>query len=390
MRRNNTLIVLVTVLLLAGLLGAAAWRQEHAAPSPALPDASAPEAAETPVSPYIGKLVITELMEKNKSVAADEDGDFSDWIELYNASDETLDLEGFYLADGPDQRPWVFPKTGLLPGDRMLVFADRKDRRSSVLHTSFGLSEGECVCLWDRDGLPVDTAETGGCGGDVSMALLPDGSWAPCTMPTPGYENSRAGYERYQQTLWPNGALVINEVAVANFSTYYFGYRDDCDWVEIKNVSDRTVNLGGCYLSDQEDDRLLYRLPDQELAPGGLLVVACDDDPRGVPGSTPCTGFALDSTGFWTRSPSGTSPTTAASAAGTGRPASSSLKSPRPAGTTPAGPASSRRPPWASPGTGCMRRRSPCGWSCRRRRGRSATPWTAPCPRRRALSTPAP
>ena len=54
MRRNNTLIVLVTVLLLAGLLGAAAWRQEHAAPSPALPDASAPEAAETPVSPSIG------------------------------------------------------------------------------------------------------------------------------------------------------------------------------------------------------------------------------------------------------------------------------------------------------------------------------------------------
>lgn len=296
MRRNNTLIVLVTVLLLAGLLGAAAWRQEHATPAPALPDASAPEAAETPVSPYIGKLVITELMEKNKSVAADEDGDFSDWIELYNASDETLDLEGFSLADGPDQRPWVFPKTGLLPGDRMLVFADRKDRRSSVLHTSFGLSEGECVCLWDRDGLSVDTAETGGCGGDVSMALLPDGSWAPCTTPTPGYENTRAGYERYQQTLWPNGALVINEVAVANFSTYYFGYRDDCDWVEIKNVSDRTVNLGDCYLSDQEDDRLLYRLPDQELAPGGLLVVACDDDPRGVPGSTPCTGFALDST----------------------------------------------------------------------------------------------
>ena len=296
MRRNNTLIVLVTVLLLAGLLGAAAWRQEHAAPPPALPDAPAPEATETPASPYAGKLLITELMEKNKSVAADEDGDFSDWIELYNAGDEILNLEGFSLADGPDQRPWVFPKTGLLPGDRLLVYADRKDRRSSVLHASFGLSAGECVCLWDRDGLPVDTAETGGCRGDVSMALLSDGSWAPCTNPTPGYENSRAGYERYQQTLWPNGPLVINEVMTANFSLYYFGYRDDCDWAEIQNVSDQTVRLSDYYLSDQEDDRLLYRLPDQELAPGGLLLVACDDDPRGVPGSTPCTGFALDST----------------------------------------------------------------------------------------------
>ena len=41
---------------------------------------------ETPASPWAGKLVITELMEKNKSVLADEDGDFSDWIELYNAA----------------------------------------------------------------------------------------------------------------------------------------------------------------------------------------------------------------------------------------------------------------------------------------------------------------
>ena len=295
MRLNNRVYVLLTVLLLAGLLGAAARLQERGKPLPAPADTPAPTATQTPVSPYAGKLVITELMEKNKAVVADEDGDFSDWIELYNATDEVIDLTGWRIADGPEDRAWLFPKTRLLGGDRMLVFASKKDRGTSVLHTGFGLSEGECVCLWDSEGLTVDTAETGGCRGDVSMALGEDGSWAPCLYPTPGYENSRAGYERYQQTLWPNGPLVIHEVSVANFGLTYFGYRDDCDWVEIKNVSDAPVRLSDYYLSDREDDLFLYRLPDTELAPGGLLLLACDTDPDSVVGSY-CTGFALDST----------------------------------------------------------------------------------------------
>ncbi len=295
MRRNNTFRILLTVLLLAGLLGAAAWRQEYGSRGPVPEETPVPQTTQAPVSDYAGKLVITELMEKNKSVLADEDGDFSDWIELYNASDEELDLTGWRIADGPEDRGWYFPETRLPAGERLLVFASKKDRAASFLHTSFGLSEGECVCLLDRDGLPVDSFETGGCRGDVSMALLSDGSRTPCLYPTPGYENSREGYECYQQTLRAEGPLVINEVVVANFSLYYFGSRDDCDWVEIKNISDTPVRLSEYYLSDQEDNRLLYRLPDTELAAGGLLLLVCDREPKDLLGAY-CTGFALDST----------------------------------------------------------------------------------------------
>ncbi len=294
MRRINTFRVLLTVLLLAGLLGTAVWRQGQRAQPPAAGETPAPAATATPVSEYVGKLVITELMEKNKSVMPDEDGDFSDWIEMYNASGEELDLTGWRIADGPEDRGWLFPETRLPAGEHLLVFASKKDRTSPFLHTSFGLSEGECVCIWDRDGLPVDSLETGGCRGDVSMARLSDGSAAPSLYPTPGYDNSREGYEQFQQTLRAEGPLVINEVVVANFSLYYFGYRDDCDWVEIKNISLEPVNLGGYYLSDQEDDRLLCRLPDTELAAGGLMLLACDRDPEGLFGAYH-VDFALDS-----------------------------------------------------------------------------------------------
>ena len=191
MRLKNILLISLTVLLLAGLLAFAARLQVREKPRPEPDAAPVPLETEMPPSPLAGKLVISELMGKNKAVLADEDGDFSDWIELYNATDCALDLTGFYLADGPRDRPWVFPRTELPAGGRLLVFADKKDRGGAGLHASFGLSEGELVCLWDSQGRPVTSAETGDCRGDVSMALLADGSWAPSTYPTPGYENRK-------------------------------------------------------------------------------------------------------------------------------------------------------------------------------------------------------
>ena len=53
------------------------------------------------------------------------------------------------------------------------------------------------------------------------MALGDDGEWAQSLYPTPGYENSAAGYDALQETLSPADALVISEVMVANTKTYY-------------------------------------------------------------------------------------------------------------------------------------------------------------------------
>ncbi len=294
MRLKNILLISLTVLLLAGLLAFAARLQVREKPRPEPDAAPVPLETEMPPSPLAGKLVISELMGKNKAVLADEDGDFSDWIELYNATDCALDLTGFYLADGPRDRPWVFPRTELPAGGRLLVFADKKDRGGAGLHASFGLSEGELVCLWDSQGRPVTSAETGDCRGDVSMALDAEGNWAPSLYPTPGEENTREGYERCQQTQWSGGPLVINEVAVINFGLFLTGTRSDSDWVEIKNVSAGPVDLGDYFLSDDAADLKRWPLPDGVLPAGGLLLIACDDEPETIVG-TPCTGFSLDS-----------------------------------------------------------------------------------------------
>lgn len=101
--------------------------------------------------------VISEFMASNETTLADEDGDFMDWIEIYNPDDEEVDLGGYFLTDDaliPNR--WQFPPTILGPGEWLVVFASGKDRDVGELHTDFKLSAGgEYLGLVAPDGVTV-------------------------------------------------------------------------------------------------------------------------------------------------------------------------------------------------------------------------------------------
>lgn len=297
MRPKSKLLLLAALVFLALLLYLSAVVQRAAPaaqPTPAPARTAAPEATPSrrSPSPMAGKLRIAELMEKNKSTVQDEDGDFPDWIELWNCSDETVDLTGWRLADGEKKEGWELPALRLEPDGRAVIFASRKDRRGDELHTDFAVSAEERIFLRDGQSMIVDTADCGGCDSDVSMALAEDGSWAASTLPTPGYENTRAGYEAFAQTLRPVDALVIYELMPSNLGAVYTGMRSDCDWVEIKNVSDEPVTLSDYYLSDTSNDLYRCRLPEQTLRPGSMAVLICESGADFVD-QRPSTGFGL-------------------------------------------------------------------------------------------------
>jgi hypothetical protein len=98
---------------------------------------------------------ISEFLANNASVLADEDGEYSDWIELHNPTSESVDLSGWSLTDSPDQpAKWIFPKVTIPPNGFQIVFASDKDRRdpSGELHTNFKLTtDGEYLALIKPD-----------------------------------------------------------------------------------------------------------------------------------------------------------------------------------------------------------------------------------------------
>lgn len=80
-------------------------------------------------------LVINEIMPANATVIPDEDGDFSDWIELYNSGTVPLQLQYYGLSDVDSTFPkWTFPDMILEPDDFLVVFASGKDRDTPPLY----------------------------------------------------------------------------------------------------------------------------------------------------------------------------------------------------------------------------------------------------------------
>ena len=110
-------------------------------------------------------LLISELLAINDDGLADEDGEFSDWIEIYNPTANPVQLDGWFLTDDrADLTKWQFPNPTagadvvLDPGDHLVVFASNKDRFDvpGELHTDFRLtSSGEYLGLIQPDGATI-------------------------------------------------------------------------------------------------------------------------------------------------------------------------------------------------------------------------------------------
>ncbi len=106
--------------------------------------------------------VISEFMACNKASLLDADGESSDWIEIYNPTSETVNLDGWYLTDDLKKlEKWQFPEVQLAQGGCLVVFASGKDKRDPAgqLHTSFALqASGESVALVEPDGRTIASA----------------------------------------------------------------------------------------------------------------------------------------------------------------------------------------------------------------------------------------
>ncbi|HUH73364.1 MAG TPA: CotH kinase family protein [Chitinophagales bacterium] len=142
-------------------------------------------------------IVINELMAKNTNSLQDEDGDYSDWIELYNTTDSAIDLLNYKLSDDKtNPNKWVFPEVSILPKSYLLIFASDKNRLDiAELHTNFKIStSGEKLYLFNDFGELIDQTDAIDLSSDESYCRIPDGSsnWVVINTPTPNSSNNNS------------------------------------------------------------------------------------------------------------------------------------------------------------------------------------------------------
>lgn len=137
-------------------------------------------------------VVINELLASNSSVQADQDGEFDDWVELYNTTGQVISLAGYHLTDDDsDPAKWTFPTaTFIEPNSYLVVWLDN-DEGQSGLHAGFALSaDGEELHLVSPgleflDGVVFGVQKT-----DVSLGRCLNGTGAFDVMPFPSFLES--------------------------------------------------------------------------------------------------------------------------------------------------------------------------------------------------------
>lgn len=123
-------------------------------------------------------LVINEFLASNDFTVADQDGEYDDWIELYNNGSTTINLENYHLSDdGLDLTQWTFPAgASIAPNSYLIVWAD-DDVAQAGYHANFKLSAGgETIYLTDTAGAIVDQITYTTQVTDTAYARFPNGT----------------------------------------------------------------------------------------------------------------------------------------------------------------------------------------------------------------------
>ena len=212
--------------------------------------------------PFTGSLFINEFLASNDSGITDEAGDFEDWIEVYNASDEAVDIGGMYITDDLSnptlwQIPATDPTSTTIPAKGYLVLWADKDTLAGPLHVNIKLgSGGEQIGLVELIGADIgflDSLTFGPQQGDVSQGRFPDGSETIVDFyePTPGSTNVIS----FVANLW------INEVQPQNTSTIADEFGENDGWIEIYNNNNEAIDIGGLYLSNDLANLPLWQIP---------------------------------------------------------------------------------------------------------------------------------
>lgn len=182
-------------------------------------------------TPAPGEVVINEFIAKNNSGFISEYGEYADWIELYNNTNEPMSLFGLYLSDKADNlKKFAFPQDIIIGAqDFLVIIADEMPGTEQYLHCNFKLSaDGEVIILSNGAGEIIDNISFGAQTADVSMGRCPNGTgdFEYFSQPTMGEPNCSVGTRfsidpTFAIKVFPNPATNRFNISVAHPELLY-------------------------------------------------------------------------------------------------------------------------------------------------------------------------
>jgi CotH kinase protein/Lamin Tail Domain/Secretion system C-terminal sorting domain len=126
----------------------------------------------------VTSIAVNEIMAANTKTQADQNGQFDDWVELFNKTNAAVDMSGFFLSDDAANRgKWKFPQGTTIPANGYLIVWADEDGTQAGLHANFKLSaSGEAVILSDKDTAEIENVIFYAQENDKGFARRPNGT----------------------------------------------------------------------------------------------------------------------------------------------------------------------------------------------------------------------
>ena len=213
-----------------------------------------------------GKLYITKIVTKNDTILEDNNGEYSDYIELYNGYSYKINLQNYHLSDNEySTKKWTFPNIEINPKEHLIIYATGNNTcniSTKVCHTNFKLnSKGETLTLTDPSGNIINKF--------TYPIQYPDVAY--------GYQNGKYTYldKNIPSNITNNKNydIEITEYMTHNKRILYDSYGNYFDWIEIHNKSNDDYIFEGLYLTDDATNLKKYLIPKTELKKDNYLII---------------------------------------------------------------------------------------------------------------------
>lgn len=223
----------------------------------------------------INSLVINEIVTSNNGIITDSEGNLYDYIEIYNGSNEDINLKNYGLSDEEQKVKWTFPE--MIVKSKNYIVISLSGNKKNALNATFKLksSGGEVITLFKPNGKVIDGVETIALDSNNCMARNQDGTWVVQDKPTPGFSNNKEGHENFLKSLISEDekSIVINELLAENKGNFKNSNNEYSGYIEIKNISDKTVDITNYSISNSEDISFKWQFPSMKLKAGEVVLV---------------------------------------------------------------------------------------------------------------------
>lgn len=156
------------------------------------------------LSDYEG-LVFSEVMAANRTAMPDENGNYPDWLEIWNSSDHAINLKDVGLSNKGTSIKFLFPDMELAAGERVIVLCDKKNQAiaGKPMHAKFSISSnGEELYIYDPNAYLIDSVKPRFWGWTRAMRACRMAAGAQQTSTAPATRTRRAVIRNTARRRW--------------------------------------------------------------------------------------------------------------------------------------------------------------------------------------------